>query len=447
MKLKHYLLSQNVAVLVITIVVTACVSLLYGGISLQLQEMPAERGESEQHALLHEDALLFNGTKLSEFQLREILLNLKMGIDRAEFDGKNYYTQAEPVRSNQGNYTLVSLRPYFNLSLFYRKMIFVVIAVFFITFLISCAVVQRLNMKNIIRPLMHLRTETDKLTAGELDTEIADEGCGEVGELTQAVEKLRLRLRDTVGKQKRYDENRKFLTSSISHDLKTPVTAVRGYIEGVLDGVADTEEKRRSYLVKAVDKTVLISNMIDDLLLYSKLELNQLPFDLERVEIARYLSDCVEDFQVAFAQERKSICFENNLAGTAFVRIDLRRFRRVVQNVIDNARKHIEENEGCLKILLRENEKAVIIEFADNGEGITQKDLPHIFERFYRADSARKAEGSSGLGLAIAKQIVTGMDGRIWAVSDEGQGSSIMILLKKLSIIDSEGKDEKNLDR
>lgn len=299
-------------------------------------------------------------------------------------------------------------------------------------------VVQHLNMKQIVLPLLHLRTETEKLMEGDLDTEIADEGCGEVNELTQTVETLRLRLRDTVNRQKRYDDNRKFLTSSISHDLKTPVTAVRGYIEGVLDGVADTAEKQRSYLTKAVDKTILISNMIDDLLLYSKLELNQLPFDLERVDIARYLSDCAEDCQSDFAKENKQLVLENSLAGSVFVQIDLRRFRRVVQNITDNAKKHIAEDTGCLKILLRETEKSVIIEFADNGEGISPEDLPHIFERFYRADSARRAEGSSGLGLAIAKQIVTGMEGRIWAVSEEEKGSSIMVLLKKLSIIPPE---------
>lgn len=437
MKLKQYLFSQNICVLLITVVVTACFSLMFGYFSLRLQGA-SEEGESEQRILVHEENILHNATLLSEYQVRELLLNVKMGIDRTEIGGRVYHVEADVIHSAEGNYTLLGLAPYVDLSLFYRKMIFVVIAVFLITFLASCMVVQHLNMKQIVLPLLYLRTETEKLMEGDLDTEIADEGCGEVNELTQTVETLRLRLRDTVNRQKRYDDNRKFLTSSISHDLKTPVTAVRGYIEGVLDGVADTAEKQRSYLTKAVDKTILISNMIDDLLLYSKLELNQLPFDLERVDIARYLSDCAEDCQSDFAKENKQLVLENSLADSVFVQIDLRRFRRVVQNITDNAKKHIAEDTGCLKILLRETEKSVIIEFADNGEGISPEDLPHIFERFYRADSARRAEGSSGLGLAIAKQIVTGMEGRIWAVSEEEKGSSIMVLLKKLSIIPPE---------
>lgn len=437
MKLKQYLLMQNVCVLLITVAITACFSLLFGYFSLRMEGALPE-GETEKRILLHEDAILQNKSPLSDYQIRELLLDVKAGVERKELDGRFYRLEADVIRSSEGEYTLLVLSPYLDLSLFYRKMILVVISVFLITFFISCIVVQHLNTKQIVLPLMKLREETDKLTAGELDTEVADEGRGEVRELARAIESLRLRLRDTVNRQKRYEENRKFLTSSISHDLKTPVTAVRGYVESILDGVANTEEKRKKYLEKAVEKTVLMNNMIDDLLLYSKLELNQLPFNLERVSIADYLMDCVEDCRVAFARAKKELVLENGLRGNAFVRIDLRRFRRVVQNVIDNAEKHIAEETGCLKILLRETEKAVVIEFADNGEGISKQDLPHIFERFYRADSARRAEGSSGLGLAIAKQIVTGMDGRIWAVSEEGKGSSIMILLKKLSLLPSE---------
>ena len=179
------------------------------------------------------------------------------------------------------------------MSLFYRQLILFVIVIFLITFLIASIIMQHMNMKNIIGPVVRLKAETEKLSEGELDAEVADEGYGEVNELTQAVESLRLRLKETVASQERYDDNRKFLTSSISHDLKTPVTAVRGYIEGVLDGVADTPEKQSYYLTKALDKTVLITNMIDDLLLYSKLDLNQLPFDYEMVDIARYLVDSV----------------------------------------------------------------------------------------------------------------------------------------------------------
>ena len=205
----------------------------------------------------------------------------------------------------------------------------------------------------------------------------------------------------------------------------------------MLDGVADTPEKQRMYLQKAVDKTVLIGTMIEDLLLYSKLDLNQLPFDMERVNIRQYIAFSVEDNAFAFEREKKKLSLSNELDGEVFVSVDPKRFRRVVQNILDNARKHILEETGVVTVRLRQTSSSVIIEFADNGEGIRKEDLPHIFDRFYRADSARKIEGSSGLGLAIAKQIVNGMDGRIWATSEFGEGSSIMISLRKVKIMEA----------
>jgi signal transduction histidine kinase len=112
--------------------------------------------------------------------------------------------------------------------------------------------------------------------------------------------------------------------------------------------------------------------------------------------------------------------------------MDGAKFKRVVQNIMDNAKRNIDKQEGQLKVILRETNSSVIIEFKDNGKGISERDLPHIFDRFYRADTAREIKGSSGLGLAIAKQIVEGLGGRIWAVSEIGHGASIIISLKKV---------------
>ncbi len=446
MKLRHYLLGQNVSVLIVTIVITACFSLLFGSLSLRAQNIPNSHWQADKIVLLKSNQIIYNDTTLSEFNIEELQMNLKMGISETELAGSRYRVHTEAFRLGAEDYLMIQMTPSYDLSLFYRQLILFVIAVFLITFVISCIVAQQMNEKRIIRPVVRLKEETDRLAAGNLDTQIADEGYGEVNELTQAVESLRLRLKESIASQEHYDENRKFLMSSISHDLKTPVTAVRGYIEGVLDGVADTQEKQKNYLSKAAEKTVLITNMIDDLLLYSKLDLNQIPFDYERVDIAKYLADFVEDCKMVFLQEEKQILFFNDLAGTVFVRLDPKRFRRVVQNIADNAKKHIPKGEGKVEVSLRQTHSSVIIEFSDNGEGISKEDLPHIFERFYRADSARKIEGSSGLGLAIAKQMVTEMDGRIWAVSELGQGSRIMISMKKIPIMEEKAENEKNLN-
>jgi len=118
------------------------------------------------------------------------------------------------------------------------------------------------------------------------------------------------------------------------------------------------------------------------------------------------------------------------LKETVFVLIDRERFKRVIQNILDNAKKFMEKADGQVDIILRETRTSAIIEIRDNGKGIPENDLPHIFERFYRADPSRKSDGS-GLGLAIAKQIVEGHEGKIWVRSTVGEGTRMMISLKK----------------
>ena len=306
-----------------------------------------------------------------------------------------------------------------------------VFIIFLIVFIVTNIVVQKQNMINIINPIINLTKETERLRTGELETAIIEQGYGEVRELGSAVEQLRLQLKNSIYYQQKFDENRKFLISSISHDLKTPVTSIRGYLDGVLDGVADTDEKKKYYLSKAVDKTKLINNMIEDLLLYSKLDLNQMPFEKDRINIVKYIESCLEDNSAEFERENKGIILDNKLSDEYLVNIDREKFKRVIQNIVDNAKRNIKKEFGKLTIILRETNSSVIMEFKDNGKGISKDDLPYVFDKFYRADTARAVEGSSGLGLAIAKQIVEGLGGRIWAISEIDEGTSIIISLKK----------------
>ena len=180
--------------------------------------------------------------------------------------------------------------------------------------------------------------------------------------------------------------------------------------------------------------------MIEDLLLYSKLDLNQMPFEKEKVNVGKYVENFIEDRLEEFRSEDKRITFENELVEEVFVTIDVDKFNRVVQNIMDNAKRNIQKYSGQLKIVLRQTNSSVIMEFKDNGKGINKDDLPHVFERFYREDTARAVKGSSGLGLAISKQIVEGLGGQIWAISEVDEGASIMISLKKVK------KYEKNIN-
>jgi len=211
------------------------------------------------------------------------------------------------------------------------------------------------------------------------------------------------------------------------------VTSVRGYIEGVLDEVADTPEKIDKYLKTALKKTDQINFMIDDLLLYSKLDLKQLPFKCTKIDIAEYIGQLAKDSETEFSNDNKKIIFISETKSGVLAFIDSERSKRAFQNITDNAKKHIESGNGVLKITLREVSASVIIDFSDNGKGISENDLPYIFDRFYKANTSRTSGAGSGLGLAIAKEIVEAQNGKIWAVNNKnGVGASIKISLPKI---------------
>lgn len=433
MKLKQKFLTQSILILIGTIVITSCFGFIYTYFYNLLNQSHATRGLGQTAVVVMEnDKIVYNSEDFTMLQIKEMLMNLSIDNNYYEYESDRYRINAQNfTMEDDRNYSIITLNQIINVGHYYRSLLIFVFITFLIVFAIASIIVQKQNMKNIIIPITDLTKETEKLRIGELETAITDKGYGEVKELGSAIEQLRLQLKNSIYYQQRVDENRKFLISSISHDLKTPVTSIRGYIDGVLDGVADTDEKKQYYLSKAIEKTKMINTMIEDLLLYSKLDLNQMIFEKEKVNIVKYMEDCIEDSSEEFLRENKRIIFENELLTASFVIIDSEKFKRVIQNIMDNAKRSIEKQTGLLKIMLRETNSSVIMEFKDNGKGISKEDLPHVFERFYRADTAREVKGSSGLGLAIAKQIVEGLGGRIWAISENGQGASIIISLKK----------------
>ena len=172
--------------------------------------------------------------------------------------------------------------------------------------------------------------------------------------------------------------------------------------------------------------------MIDDLLLYSKLDLNQIPFNFEKTDIVEYFKYCIYEVQPELKKNNININLENNLKEATFLKIDLERMKRVVMNIIDNSRKYMDKEQGSITIKLRDTNLSLIIEIRDNGIGIDKNNINNIFNRFYRADAARSGTKGSGLGLAIAKQIVEGHKGKIWGISHGNEGTSILISLAKI---------------
>ncbi|MDR6883254.1 HAMP domain-containing sensor histidine kinase [Bacillus sp. 3255] len=359
-----------------------------------------------------------------------ILSDGSSGSDTLELDGSMYmYARADYALSSGDTGVLLLLAPTkLKYGIYWSFAIFT-LSFFTVIFLLMNLWVSYRFSRGIVSPIARLKKAAIAISEGDLSRGIPEEGEDEIRELCRTLELMRIKLKESVYLQQKYDDNRKFLVSSISHDLKTPVTSIKGYIEGIIDGVAKTPEKLEEYLETARSKAILVNAMIDDLLLYSKLDLNQLPYHFERSDLQAYFEDCVGDYNYEFQKANVTIELISELQAPVQVLIDVERLKRVIQNILDNALTYVEKGTGRVAIILRETRTSAIIEIRDNGKGIPENKLPHIFDRFYQADPSRKI--GSGLGLAIAKQIVEGHEGKIWATSQVGEGTRIMISLKK----------------
>ena len=296
----------------------------------------------------------------------------------------------------------------------------------FLTFIVS---------RNIIKPIRSLQHAALQIKEGNLDFKVSAKSNDEIGELCRAFEEMRSRLKQSIELQLQYDENRKELISSISHDLKTPVAAIKGYVAGILDGVADTPEKTEKYMRTIDVKVSDIDKLIDELFLFSKLDLNKEPFNFEKVEIKQFLRDSVEELKLDLSKQRikLSLLLENDAA--IYLIADREKLKRVVNNVVDNAVKYMDKEAGKIEVRLTEgNGDFITMQISDNGQGIPKEALSLIFDRFYRLDPSRNtATGGSGLGLAIAKRIIEGLGGKIWAESEPYEGTAIFFTLKKVT--------------
>lgn len=329
--------------------------------------------------------------------------------------------------SSQGS--VILLEPVDQFTKSYTSLLLIVIVSFGLSFAFTNVIISYQFSRSIIKPLLSLQSAATEITRGNLDYPIVEEGDQEIQALCRDLERMRIKLKESVYTQLKYEDNRKILISSISHDLKTPVTSIKGYVEGIMDGIASHPDKMERYLKTIAAKAHQVDQMIDDLLLYAKLDLNQMPFNFEKLDIEQYLLLCLHESEPELEQGQIKISLHNALSLKNYVLIDRERMKRVIMNILDNSRKYMYKDHGEINIFLRETSTSVIIELRDNGSGISEGELPQIFDRFYRSDTSRNK--GSGLGLAIAKQIVEGHNGRVWAVSHGTEGTSIMISLSK----------------
>ncbi len=286
--------------------------------------------------------------------------------------------------------------------------------------------------RSILKPLNILRVATDHIKEGDLDYSVTAVTKDEIGQLCDDFESMRLRLKRLIDDRLKYEEDIKELVSNISHDLKTPLTAIKGYSEGLIDGVAGTEEKQNKYLKTIYMKANDMSALVDELAYYAKIDCNTIPYSFSDISLAEYFEDCVEDLYLELEVENIKVVYENLVNHDVKVVADAEQLKRVIHNIISNSVKYMDKPEGIIKIRIMDNEESVRVDIEDNGLGIDEGELPFIFDRFYRADASRSTKsGGSGLGLAIAKKVIEDHLGKVWVESQKNKGTTISFTLKK----------------
>ncbi len=307
---------------------------------------------------------------------------------------------------------------------------YVVLWLFLCVFLlvVSTTVATHFMTKSVEKPINDLARAADYIRDGNLNFEVMGSDYDEIDKLCTNFDTMRKELKMAQERESYMKKERSMLLANISHDLKTPVTSIKGYVEGIRDGIADTPEKMNRYLDTIYAKARVIDDMVNNLSMFSKLELSRMTFDFEEGDINVFLRGLVEDYRLDM--EKNGVELVSNISDeTAIVKIDYEKISRVFSNIIDNAVKYRNENNPMLEISTFTRDNGVYVCISDNGIGIEEKELKNVFEGFYRVDSSRSIKGS-GLGLGIVKQIVEKHGGKIWLKSEGlGKGTTAIIYL------------------
>ena len=292
------------------------------------------------------------------------------------------------------------------------------------------------SVRSFIAPLKRLKLAAAQIRDNNLDYELIVKGNDEFAELARSFEEMRIQLKNSRIEKEAAETERNLMMASICHDLKTPVTSLLGYAEGILDGVADTPERVQDYIRVIRKKALSMQQMTNDLSLLSKLETAQLELEKKRTdigaltcEIAAEYADAVPGITIAYEVKNGLIC-----------ELDRERFGRVMINLLENSVKYKkpEDEAPSLTITATEADGNALLTITDNGIGISDSDMPHIFKSFYRADTSRSMVKGSGLGLSIVREIINLHGGKTWMRAPKSGGLTVCILIP-LTITDGKG--------
>ena len=314
----------------------------------------------------------------------------------------------------------------------WRRTLIEALVALFIALVITTIIVVTWLYRSIVRPLTELSNAANRISEGNLDCEVTVGKKDEIGQLQNDFESMRRNLKELSEQQLKYQQESREMIANISHDMKTPLTAIKGYSEGLLDGVADTPEKQGRYYQTIYNKASDMEQMVDELGFYAKLEQQAMKYDFRELPIRAFLADCIAELSLDLEMREIAFRYEENCGDETKAKIDPEHIKRVIINIIGNSVKYMDKTPGLITVRVDEETDRVWIAVEDNGCGIPEGDLPYVFDRFYRADSSRSSKtGGSGIGLSIVRSIVEAHGGTVAAESVPGEGTTIRFSLPK----------------
>ncbi len=282
----------------------------------------------------------------------------------------------------------------------------------------------------ILKPIAKLKNGVEEIAKGNYHVSIESDVRNEIGLLIDSFNEMAQKLQEGERIQAEYENNRKTLVANISHDLKTPITAIQGYIEALTDEKQVSPEDRSKYLKIIYNNAAYMNKLINDLFLFSRLDMQKLTLQFSRVLARSFFSDLMEEFALELKETGAEFIYTDEKAPDCSINVDRKRLHQVFRNIIDNAVKYGSAESLSLRIALYSLDDFVCLDIRDNGPGIHPDKLPHVFERFYRIDAERTKDfTSTGLGLAIAKELVEAHGGKISVASAANAGTCFTVML------------------
>ena len=411
-----------------------------------LAQINDELKDTSSYIILRRDnKIYFTGDEYAGKYLLDKLP--QYGLNSAKADTGYYYKDLQKLVkqidfvSPEGEHCTLFIVTSVNTVVSRHLVIDLFIAIVLILIFTSMMLTRWIN-KGVFYPIRQLNEAMQAIANGNFDRALTtDDNRGEIRELYQSYEGMRLKLKESSEEKLQNEKQNRELISNITHDLKTPITSIKGYVEGIIDGVADTPEKMNKYIKTIYTKTNELDRLINELTYYSGIDSNRIPYTFHRINVSEYFNDCVEDVGLDLESKNIRLNYSNLLPPDTRIIADPEQLKKVINNIIGNSIKYIDKEDGVIDIRLLDEVDSIRVEIEDNGKGIASKDLSSIFERFYRTDASRNsAQGGSGIGLSIVKKIIEDHGGYIWATSKEGEGTCMHFVIRKYR----EAEDKEN---